>query len=176
MRPAETPAYFTVRVLTHDYLVDGWLEKKTETNRLSVYGYRSDLEAPLWLASPRLYPAHELAGELPAGDAPTGGRAAVYPDSIVAVIPADPAAIEAVAKQNGPFQYPLPVELRAGRYRIRGSVLCSDKQLRNFEQVRVLLLREAEIDCLLPNSRLVGLKAPYALVMAPQVQALLPTG
>lgn len=170
MPEANSSSPWVMRVLTNDYLIDGYLDPKYETKRLSVYGYSGDSSAPIRLASAKFHPTHNIAAPVSA----TGKSVAVYFDSLIAVIPADAASTESAIKQNSTFQYPLPAEIRAGAYRITGNVMCSDKQFRGYDEARVLIVRDAQIDHTLPDAKLGKLQAPYALVASRQIQAMLP--
>jgi hypothetical protein len=170
MVASNPPSLWAVRILTNDLLMDGFIDPKTQSTRLSVFGYRSDSTSPIWLSSVNATPVHALPAELPT----PGKFTAVYFDSLVAVIPADDASTASAIKQNSSYLYPLKVDIFTGMYRIQGNVLCSDKQFNYFADTRILFLREVEIACTLPEPKLGALKAPYLLLATRQIQSLIP--
>ena len=87
-------------------------------------------------------------------------------DQVIAVIPRDEASLQAAQKAFREYRYPLPVELYAGSYRLRGKLL-SDSSIPKrspFLMNQVAPLAEAEIDNLLPGASLLGLRAEWLLV------------
>jgi hypothetical protein len=161
---------WAMRVLTNDYLIDGFIDPKTQAARLSIYGYGSDSNAPIWLASARFQATHDFAAPVPAADK----RAAVYFDSLIAIMPADEPGMTSVLKQNSAYQYPLSAKIYTGSYHINGNVMCADKQFRGYEETRILILRDVEINHRRPGSQLTGLKAPFIMLATRQIQALIP--
>jgi hypothetical protein len=87
-------------------------------------------------------------------------------DQVIAIIPRDPASLQAAQKAFREYRYPLPVEMYAGPYRLRGQLLSDSSIPRRspFLMNQVVPLVEAEIDNLLPGARLSGLRADWLLL------------
>lgn len=160
---------WAVRVLTADYLIDGWVDPKTYTPRLSSFMVNANPDAPLWLAAPRFQQTHSAAAPISASDR----KVAVYFDSLIAVIPADEPSLASARKENSALQYPIPAELYVGTYGITGEVLILDKRFTAFDEKRVFVVQNAAIDCLLPNTTLSRIHAPYLFVASRQIQAMI---
>ncbi len=87
-------------------------------------------------------------------------------DQVIAVIPRDLAGLQAAQKAFREYRYPLPVEVYAGPYRLRGKLLSDSSIPRRspFLMNQVVPLVEAQIDNLLPGARLSGLQADWLLL------------
>ncbi len=87
-------------------------------------------------------------------------------DQVIAVIPRDPASLQAGQKAFREYRYPLNVEVYAGPYRLRGKLLSDSSIPRRspFLMNQVVPLVEAEIDHLLPGARLGSLRAEWLLL------------
>ena len=146
------PALMAVRILTLDYLIDGYVEDQA-----------------LWpaagtqLTSVRLEPTGSLVP--PASTAANWLLLSTTP--VVAGIPRD-AASEAYLRKRYDTEFPLPVQMYVGPYLIQGKLLRRDATTDPFKLAatykQAVLVQEAVIDCLLPGARLKQLSAPLALV------------
>jgi hypothetical protein len=87
-------------------------------------------------------------------------------DQVIAVIPRDPASLQAAQKAFREYRYPLQIESYAGPYRLRGKILSDSSIPRRspFLMNQVVPLIEAEIDNLLPGAKLSGLGASWLLL------------
>jgi hypothetical protein len=87
-------------------------------------------------------------------------------EQVIAVIPRDPASLQAAQKAFREYRYPLPVEIYAGPYRLRGQLLSDSSIPRRspFLMNQVVPLVEAEIDNLLPGAKLSGLRSAWLLL------------
>jgi hypothetical protein len=160
---------WAVRVLTADYLIDGWVDPESYTTRLSSFKVNANPDTPLWLAAPRFQQTHSAAALISASDR----KVAIYFDSLIAVIPADEPSLASARKENSMLQYPIPAELHAGSYRITGDVLILDKRFSAFDAVRVFFVQNAVVDSLLPDAMLSNVQAPYVFVASRQIQVML---
>jgi hypothetical protein len=90
---------------------------------------------------------------------------AVFND-VIAVFPRDEASLQAAQKAFREYRYPLPVEIYAGSYRLRGKLLSDSTIPRRspFLENQIVPLVEAEIDNLLPGASLHDLQADWLLV------------
>ena len=87
-------------------------------------------------------------------------------DQVIAIIPRDKASLQAAQKAFREYRYPLPVEIFAGPYRLRGKIL-SDSTIPKrspFLMSQIAPLAEAEINNLLPGARMKGLRADWLLL------------
>lgn len=87
-------------------------------------------------------------------------------DHVLAILPRDEASLQAAQKAFKEYRYPLPVEVFAATYRLRGRLL-SDSTIPGrspFAISQLIPLAEAEIESLLPGARLTGLRADWMLL------------
>ena len=87
-------------------------------------------------------------------------------DQVIAIIPRDEASLQAAQKAFREYRYPLPVEIFAGPYRLRGKIL-SDSTIPKrspFLMNQVVPLAEAEIENLLSGAKMKGLRADWLLL------------
>lgn len=168
--PVSSKTQWAVQVLTYDYLIEGQVDEKQEHFNFNLIQARGG-PVNMHVTSARFQPTGHLTPPEPA----SAPWALVYAESLVAVIPRDEASTAYVLKNNADlFKYPIAAEVRAGAYVIRGNVLSPDKMLNVFESYVRFAVQDAEISCRLSGAQLVGLKAPYVLVVGSHKQLLTP--
>jgi hypothetical protein len=154
-----------VQVITLDYLIDGYMDGDRDKYIFRLYDGKV-LDLPL--ASVQFQPAGNL----------TGGMHTVVPwtmvhsESMVAVIPRDAASLACAMQNNAFYNQSFQGEVYIGPYLLRGKVLVPNDSIRTLPMYPAFPMQDVEINCLLPGSKLVGLKAPYAAVLTHHRQLL----
>jgi hypothetical protein len=159
--------YWSVQILTHDYLIDGYIDGDRDKYIFRLIGH--DV-SPIPVVSARL----RSTGILNIQQREPIQRMVVYGDQLVALIPRDEVSLSAARQTNTAFKVAAPGEVYVGPYMIRGNVMSLDGSLRVFATYTGFVIEDAEITCLTPDSPLTNLTAPYVLVMSRQKQAMLP--
>jgi hypothetical protein len=137
--------------LTHKYLISG--------NISPDLSYETGLG--LVVSSASFRPTRNLA--VPAGSADVW--TAANGDAVLALIPRDAACTEHMVKQHTHGKYPVAVEVYVGWYVIRGTVLSpNENDVGTMVNVSIILLQDAEIECVLPGAQLAPLTPPFVAV------------
>jgi len=158
-----------VQVLTLDYLIDGYMDGEMDKNIFRL----ADKSIPdLRLASVQFQPAGNLVAPLHAVVPWT----LVNSESLVAIIPRDAASTTCAMQNNAFFKHPFQGEVYIGPYVLRGKVLAFADTVRILPMYPAFPMQDVEINCLLPGSKLLGLRAPYLAVMSHRRQLLVPIG
>jgi hypothetical protein len=161
MFPPPPPAKknWAIDVLTTDYLISGFVDG--DRNALAFVLMGGDFQSII-LTSARLQPT----GNYAAPDSLSAPWTVVYGDTLVALIPRDPASLENAMKRNSDWKHPLPAEVTIGHYLIRGTLLSAGNDARTFAAYTTgCVVQQAQISSLLPGARLTNLTAPYALLV-----------
>ncbi|MDR3575320.1 MAG: hypothetical protein P4L50_15780 [Anaerolineaceae bacterium] len=156
-----------LQVLTLDYLIDGYLDGDRDKN---IFRLADRQVLDLRLASVQFQPASNLVSPMHAVVPWT----LVNSESLVAIIPRDAASSASAAQNNTIFKKSFQGEVYIGPYLLRGKVLTVDDSVRILPIYPCFPMMDVEINCLLPGSKLVGLKAPYLLVMTLHRQLIVP--
>ena len=159
-QPLPTPAKnWAIDVLTTDFLISGHVDG--DRNRLAFQLLGGDYSS-IVISSARIQPT----GNLATPDALAAQWTVAYGDTVVAVIPRDQASLDYAVKSNADWKNPLPAEVYAGHYLIRGAVLSPGNNLRAFAAYTAgIAIQQAQITSLVPGARLSGLSAPYLLLV-----------
>jgi len=150
------------QILTSEYLVEGHLQNPEILNARDsdFWNMREAMfTSGVWLTTVTVQPT----GNYAVAAQSLGQAVRVCGDALVAVIPRDEASLALIRKNNAAWRYPLPAEVYAGPYVIRGTVLGKGNNLGAFDW-DTFLMRDVEISSVLPNSAWTGLKAPCAYV------------
>jgi len=91
--------------------------------------------------------------------------------SIIAIIPNDETSIQYVAEANVRNTV-MAADLYVGPYLIRGNLLNVNENIDYLNSCFSVLVKDAQIDCLLPGSSLKSLQAPYAIVRTLLMQGI----
>jgi hypothetical protein len=154
-----------VQVLTLDYLIDGYMDGERDKTIFRLY----DENVPdLPLASVQFQPAGSLTGAMHA----VVPWVMVHSESLVAIIPRDAASLACAMQNNTFFKQSFQGEVYIGPYVLRGKVLAYDNSVRTLPMYPGFPMQDVEINCLLPGSKLVGLKAPYLVVLTRRRQLM----
>ncbi len=156
-----------VQVLTLDYLIYGSMDGDRDKYIFRLIDGKV-LDLPL--ASAQFQPAGNLTAPMHAAVPWT----MVYSESLVAIIPRDAASTACAMQNNGFFKHPFQGEVYIGPYVMRGKVLASDNSVRLLPMYPGFPMQDVEINCLLPGSKLVGLTAPYIVVVSHHKQLIVP--
>ncbi|HEY3343313.1 MAG TPA: hypothetical protein VGJ97_00195 [Anaerolineaceae bacterium] len=160
--------YWAVQILTHDYLIDGYIDGDRDKYIFRLIGH--DV-SPIAVVSARLRPT----GILNIQQRGPIQRMLVYGDQLIALIPHDEVSLTAARQTNASFKIGSPGEVYVGPYLIRGKVMSLDSSLRVFATYNGFVIEDAEISCLTPDTPLTAMNVPYVLVMSRQKQAMLPS-
>ncbi len=150
-----------VQVLLTDYLVDGFflIPQVINARDSDFWDIREKMFLGTWLKSVTFLPTGNYA--VPVQE--IAKEFYVSGNTMVALIPRDPASIALALERNSAWKYPAPVEVYAGPYRIRGNILRKGKDNGVFDW-ETYFIRDAEITSVLPDSKWKGLQAPYVYV------------
>ena len=148
---------WTIDVLTTDYLVSGTFDG--DRNPLAFQAGGGDTQAII-LTSARVTPT----GNFGVPDSLLAPWTLAFGDTLVAVIPRDPASLEYAMKRNSEWKIPQKVEVFVGHYLVRGTLLSPANDVRTLAAFGSgMIVQQATIGSLLPGARLTGLNAPYAV-------------
>ncbi len=158
--PSEKP--WAIQVLTTEYVVDGYIQPEEDIFRWArQYGLTDAFEcAPL--TSVQILPAGQL--NTPPQSFTTWEFS--YCTTIVMIIPGDEASRKAAPRDYRDYRHPFRAVIYAGPYVIRATVLSDSEEtgMLFVDHKGFIPLRDAEIDCQLPGSRLTGLKVPWLVL------------
>jgi hypothetical protein len=162
-------ALWALQLLTPDYLIDGFCD----TDRYPIFtfsstNYQNCLPTDaLQLSSTTIRPTGSLT--VPVDSAPNWN--VTFYNGFIAVIPKDEASTHFF--RSNLSQYPtVPVDVYVGPYIICGALPIEKREFKKLEFLFSFVVRDAEIDCLWPNSFLHNYKVPYAMVRTLQVQGI----
>ncbi len=159
-QPTEIP--WEIQILTTDYSIEGHIQPDEDIFRWArQYGFTDAFEcAPL--TSVQVLPTGHLT--TPPKSFATWDLA--YCTTIVMIIPRDQASLKAAPKDYADYRHPFRAVIYAGPYVIRATVLSDseDSQMLFVDHKGFVPLRDAEIDCQMPGSPLMGLKAPWLVL------------
>ncbi len=156
-----------LQVLTTDYLIDGYMDGDRDKTIFRLADRRV-LDLPL--ASVQFQPAGNLIAPMHVVVPWT----LVNSESLIAIIPRDAASMACAMQNNGIFNQSFQGEVYIGPYVLRGKILTIDNSVRILAMYAAFPMQDVEINCLLPGSKLVGLKAPYLMVLTHHRQLLVP--
>ncbi len=151
-----------VQVLLVDYLVEGCLEHPEIMNadNTDYWNLRDNMfTSGLWLTSVRFQPT----GYFGVAPQTVEKEFFVYGDSIVAVIPQDDRSRRLALEKNSAWSHPLPAEVHAGPYVIRGTVMGKGPNTMAFSW-SCLLMRDLAVASVQRNVPWPGLQAPCAFI------------
>ena len=95
----------------------------------------------------------------------------MFPNTFVAIIPRDEASTAFVAKNNTSKNL-IPADIYVGPYIIHGTILSPDNSFSILRYYFNFGVRDAVIDCQLPDTKLQGLKAPFVMVRTHLLQGI----
>ena len=158
---------WTVQLLTREYLIEGTID-----------GNKYKLGFQLFMGDTNLY-ALNNASFRPTGNLSVPARSqvpwtVVYGSELIGVIPKDEASTAYAIKANSTFTNPVPAEIFAGPYSIKGTMLTQLKDILGLASSTIFAARDVEINCLLPHAQLTGFKVPYILLTGRNVQMATP--
>jgi hypothetical protein len=156
-----------LQVLTLDYLIDGYMDGDRDKN---IFRLADGKVYDLPLASVQFQPAGNLVALMHAVVPWT----LVNSESLVGIIPRDAASTACAMQNNTFFKHSFHAEVYIGPYVLRGTVLAFDNSVRILPMYPGFPMQDVEINCLLPGSKLVGLKAPYMVVQTHHKQLMVP--
>jgi hypothetical protein len=172
-KPTAPKAPWAVRLLTPDFLVDGYTDTEAHPETAPFFApHGSSLPTGmLWLDSPRFTPVAAGAALPPA----ISQWVLPYSSNHVAVLPFDAASLAAVRKNAENFKYSFKAALAVGPYMIRG-LLMSDYEAVSYLSLMAgrlsLAVQDAEIECRLPQTQMAAFKAPMVLVRTLLLQGI----
>jgi hypothetical protein len=171
-KPSKPKMPWAVRVLTPDFLVDGSFNESDKTPWTSFFRAVSNTDTGpqeiMRLTSARM---HSSSGRLPVPADVQPNWVVSQSGSIIAVIPHDETSIKYVAEANS-RNTALPADLYVGPYLIRGVLLNASQDIGYLDSCFSVVLKDAQIDCLLPGSSIKSLQAPYAIVRTLLMQGI----
>ena len=176
-KPAPPKTPWAVRVLTPDFLVDGYTDTDAHPDSWPFFGPQTGrLEAIfLWLSSPRFTPTSAASGAPPNVSA----WLVPYTGDLVAVLPFDDASLAAMQKNAADAKHAFAAVLLAGPYLIRGQLLSLYEKPDDIAVMsghHSLAVANAEIEYRLPGAQFTGLKSPLMIVHTRHMQGLALTG
>ncbi|MGE5265055.1 MAG: hypothetical protein ACM3S0_16870 [Acidobacteriota bacterium] len=150
-----------VQFLLTDYLVDGFflIPEVINDKGSDFWDVREKMFGGMWLKSVTFLPTGNFA--VPVQE--VSKEFYVSGNTLVALIPRDPASIALALDRNSAWKYPAPAEVYAGPYRIGGNIMRKGKDSGVFDW-ETYLIRDAEITSVLPDSKWKGLQAPCVFV------------
>jgi hypothetical protein len=172
-KPAMAPALWAVRLLTPEYVVDGYSDNAAHPESWPFFGPQGSTAHPglLWLDGPR-FTAVAAGGSVPAN---VRQWVVPYSSSYVAVLPNDAASLAAARKSAEGHKFSFAAVLTVGPYSIRGQLMSEYEAVSNLGMMAgrlSLAVQEAEIECRLPQSPLAAFKAPLVVVRTQLLQGI----
>jgi hypothetical protein len=147
-----------VQILTPEYLIDGYCQPEEDLFlSLSTSSYTDILG--ITLTSAYIQPT----GNLSISPFSSPKWILSFSSMCLAVIPRDESSLKAAREAFNEYQYPFHVVLYAGPFIIRGTMLSNDEDDPTpfYENFTFFPMIEADIDCLIPGSKLSRLNAPF---------------
>jgi hypothetical protein len=172
-KPAGPKAPWAVRMLTPDFLVDGFSDTEAHPESWPFFAPHSG-NVPtgmLWLDNPSFLPVTAEASAPPA----VSQWVVPYSSNYVAVMPFDMASLAAVRKNAERQKNSFATVLYVGPFSIRGRLLSeygAVPYLSTMAGHLSLAVQDAEIACRLPNPRMTAFKAPMVLVRTQLLQGI----
>ena len=172
-KPATAKAAWAVRLLTPDFLVDGYADSEAhpESRPFFTPDTGSTPAGTLWLETPRF--TQLVTG---AAAAPSVSRWLLpYNGHYAALLPFDNASLAAVTKNAQNHKYAFPAVLHVGPFAINGQLLSEYEAvdyLNTMANHACLAMREVEISYRLPGAQMAAFKAPLALVRTQLLQGI----
>ena len=173
--PGKEPALtrWAIQVLTSEYLVDGMLDSQDGANAAFLHAEAGSAPfAALELTQAALQPA----GALAIAPGPAAKFSLPYSSAVVAVIPRDAAGSAYALKHNSGSRHPIPANVYADPYLLRGTILSPDKELSILAGYLSFAMQSVVIDSLEPGARLHGLEAPYVIVRTLALHGIVTAG
>ena len=172
-KPNAPKAPWAVRLLTPDFLVDGFTDTEAhpETWPFFTTAVGSTPSGLLWLASPRFTPVASGSAPPPA----VTQWLVPYSGNFVALMPFDNASLAAVRKNIADLKYPHAATLYVGPFALRGGLLSNYEAVSYMSTMsghQCLAMQDVEIEYRLPNPSFTGLKAPLVLVRTHLLQGI----
>jgi len=172
-KPTGPKAPWAVRLLTTDFLVDGFTDTEAHPDTWPFFSPQtgSPPTGLLWLDSPRFTPV--AAGTPP--QAAVKQWVVPYSSQYVAVMPFDNTSLAAVRKNADSHKYAHAAVLHVGPFAIRGQLLSTYEAVSYLSTMAAHLsfaMQDAEIESRLPNPQFGVLKAPLVLVRAQLLQGI----
>jgi len=172
-KPSAPKAPWTVRVLTADFLVDGFADTEAHPESWAFFttAVGSTPTGLLWLDGPKFTPV--IAGVA----APPAVRQWVLPftGDFTALMPFDDACLAAVRKNIASLKEPHAALVHAGPFALRGQLLSeygAVSYLSTMSGHLSLAMQDVEIEYLRPNPGFSGLKAPLVLLHTRALQGI----
>jgi hypothetical protein len=168
-------APWAIQVLTQDYLINGFYDE-SQDNSTAPFFFRAWADYDGKIANSAAMHLTNIQFQPTRASAFPGGSAAdwfMYSHMVVAVMPHDEQSTLFVANNNNKNKYMIQADIFTGSYLIRGTVLCPDRKINRYQAYFNLPVQNAEISCLLPDARLQGLKAPFAIVRTHLIQGII---
>src|SRR5262245_53166913 len=115
---------------------------------------------------------HSASGSTP--PAPRGSTWAIGEEfgSVIGLAPLDEKANQELYDRGNPGKHELRADVYTGPYVVRGTLLAIDDDPKVISQVRSVVCRDAEIECLAPGSTLGKWNAPLILLFMNHLQGL----
>jgi len=172
-KPAAPKAPWAVRLLTPDFMVDGYTDTDAHPESWPFFTPEvgSTPSGMLWLGTPRFMPL--VTGGT---TTPNVSRWLLpYHSSYAALLPFDNASLEAVTKNVQNQKYAVPAVLHVGPFALQGQLLSAYETipyLSNMAGHLCLAMRAVEISYRLPGAQMAAFKTPLALVRTQLLQGI----
>ena len=172
-KPTIPKAPWAVRLLTPDFLVDGFTDSEAHPEIWPFFTTEIGASPTglLWLDAPKFTPV--IAGT----PVPPAVSQWVLPfaGEFMAVMPFDDACLAAVRKNIASLKSPHAVVVHAGPFALRGQLLseyAAVSYLSTMSAHMTLAIQDVEIEYRRPNPNFTGLKAPLVLVHTRALQGI----
>ena len=173
--PGKDPAVtqWAIQVLTSEYLVEGSMDSRDGENSTFLHAEAGSVPfAARELTRATLQPTGALA--VAAGA--SAKFSLPYDTAVVAVIPRDAAGSAYALKRNSGSSHPIPANVYAGPYLLRGTILSPDKELSILAGYQSFAMQAVTIDSLAPGARLRDFQAPYVIVRTHKLHGIVTAG
>ena len=164
-KPAPPKAPWAVRLLTPDFVVDGYLdfEEHPESWPFFTPQAAATTTATLWLDAPRFTPTSATAGAPPE----VSQWLVPFDNSHVAVLPLDEASLAAMRKNASSYRFPIAAVVHLGPYVVHGQLLSCYEDVADLSTLthnRCLAMQDATIERRRPGAPFAGLQAPLVML------------
>jgi hypothetical protein len=172
-KPATPKAPWAVRLLTTDFLVDGYSDNETHPESWPFFTPATGT-APaglLWLDRPRFTPVSTGTPPQP----PASQWMLPFSASYVAVLPFDDASLAAMSKNAADRKNAFPAIVHVGPFALRGKLMSEYAAVSYMSTMAThmsYVMQEVEIEYRGPNPGFTGLKSPLALVRTHLLQGI----
>ncbi len=163
-KPPVPKAPWSLRVLTPDFVVDGYHDPDQHSGSGPFFSPEpaETTMATLWLDAPRFTPASPGAGAPPV----VSQWLVPFTGSYVAVVPLDATSLAVMRRNVANYKHPFAAVLHVGPYAVFGQLLSDFDDVNDLDILahhRNLAVQDATVEHRLPGAPFAGLQAPLVM-------------